>query len=61
MRPAKTQISLHISQFDQSSQGSLWVAKFPKRLQPDRETSDQTGLSVVAGLVVGNAEAQLKI
>ena len=30
------------AQFDQSSQGTLWVAKDPQHLQVDSEDSDQT-------------------
>ena len=41
VRPAKTQISLCIAQLDQSSQGTLWVTKAPKRLLVDSEDSDQ--------------------
>ena len=34
-----------LAQSDRSSQGILWVAKDPKRLQADREDSDQTAHS----------------
>ena len=43
MCPAKIQIILRIrADWSESSQGTQWVAKDPKRLQADSEDSDQT-------------------
>ena len=47
--PAKTQISMRIRPvWSVSSQGMLWVAKDPKRLQPESEDSDQPVYSLTS-------------
>ena len=68
MRPGKTQISLRIRAVCSGSlQGTPWVAQDPKRIQVDRENSEQTAriremISVFAGRkynLVGNAQSEL--
>ena len=47
VRPANTRISLHIlTVWSESSQGFLWVAKYPKRLQAESEDSDPLDESI---------------
>ena len=69
VRPAMTQIRLRIrAVWSESSQGTLWIAKDPKRLQVDSEDPDKparirTLIWVFAGRpcnLIGNALPQLK-